>query len=222
MAVNETVGSDAYSETSSAYDRIKRDILRGELPPATRLVETALASRYGLSRTPIREALRALEHDGWVSRGSRGLLQVRGTSVVDILDLFETRLLLESAAARIGTDRRTEQDVMTVQHLLDHMGEHDPTNEGRVEANRRFHRAMWEACHNGVLASTLDSLYDRSTTFLSSTLTSEERWDMNMRDHVEMVDALVARDSDRAEALVRLHLARARDFRLADLKPQIS
>ena len=103
---------------TSPYERLKRAILRGEFPPGHPLVETYLARWCQVSRTPIREALTRLEQDGLVLRTDKGLV-VRERSPEEILDIYETRVVLEATAARVAAIRRSRFDVMTLRRLAD-------------------------------------------------------------------------------------------------------
>ena len=92
-----------------AYERLKNAIITGELGPGTHLVESSLARLCQVSRTPVREALTRLEQDGLVHQGARGLV-VRERSPEEILDIYETRIVLEATAARLAAERHTALD----------------------------------------------------------------------------------------------------------------
>jgi DNA-binding GntR family transcriptional regulator len=194
------------------YALLKHDISIGEMPQGTRLVETQLAERYGVSRTPIRQALLTLEQDGLVERNGRSL-QVRAQSPAEIMELYEVRELLEERAARLAARRHDESDVIILNRLLDRMsGDLDATQRYRV--NREFHTAMWRAAHNTVLLQTLERLYVNSVMGLSTTLASPDRWKVTRQEHRGMVDAILSGDEDKAGELVRTHLRTARDIRI--------
>jgi DNA-binding GntR family transcriptional regulator len=126
----------------SPYERIKDAIVNGEIAPGAPLVEVALAEWCEVSRTPIREALTRLEQDGVVVRGERGLI-VRERSQQEILDLYDTRIVLEATAARIAAVRRTELDMIHIQRLGDAfagVSKRDPKEMARL--NREFHRTI--------------------------------------------------------------------------------
>src|SRR5882757_42838 len=101
------------SRRTPPYDRIKQAIMDGELLPSEQLVELALAEWCLVSRTPIREALTRLEQDGLVRRTDRGMT-VRENSPEEILDLYDTRIVLESRAAFVAAERRTTMDLRTM------------------------------------------------------------------------------------------------------------
>ncbi|MGH3356236.1 MAG: GntR family transcriptional regulator, partial [Nocardioidaceae bacterium] len=178
------------------------------------LVETALAERFSVSRTPVREALRLLEHDGLVERGRRGL-QVRQHSREQIYELYEVRSLLEAAAARAAAERHTPVDAMRLEELLERMeGEQDPSGEQRVQLNRAFHSAMWTAAHNGVLLEVIERLYLTLVRYPNTTLVAPGRWESALAEHRDLVNAILRRDADAAERISREHLETARDIRI--------
>jgi DNA-binding GntR family transcriptional regulator len=196
----------------NVYARLKHDISVGEIAQGTRLVETRLAERYGVSRTPIRQALLTLEQDGLVVRNGRSL-QVRGQSPTEVIELYEVRELLEERAARLAARRHDESDEIILSRLLERMSG-EPTKLERYALNREFHAAIWRAAHHNALLQTLERLYANSVLGLSTTLASAERWTQTLAEHRDMVDAILSGDEERAAELVRTHLRTARDIRI--------
>jgi DNA-binding GntR family transcriptional regulator len=196
------------------YALLKHEISIGEIPQGTRLVETQLADRYGVSRTPIRQALLTLEQDRLVERSGRSL-HVRAQSPAEIMELYEVRELLEERAARLAARRHDDSDVILLNRLLDRMSA-DLDKTERYRLNREFHTTMWRAAHNNVLLQTLERLYVNSVLGLSTTLASPERWKVTLEEHRGMVDAILSSDEDKAGDLVRTHLRTARDIRIAE------
>jgi DNA-binding GntR family transcriptional regulator len=194
------------------YAQLKHDIAAGKLSEGTRLVETQLADRYAVSRTPIRQALLALEQDGLVERDGRSL-HVRRQAMSDIIELYEIRELLEERAARLAARRHEESDKLILNHLLDHM--EDVPEPDRYAMNREFHTAMWRAAHHAVLMQALERLYVPSVYGLKSTVTGADRWAKTVREHRAMVDAILSGDEDLAARLVAEHLQTAREIRIA-------
>ena len=194
---------------------LKRAILRGELEPGQPLVETALAAWCQVSRTPIREALTRLEQDGLVNRSDRGLL-VRQRSPEEILDVYATRLVLEATVGRVAAERRTAHDIRTLRRLLalgDDVDSSDPP--AAMAANQQFHRALWRASHNESLLDLLERLNLHLARYPETTLSYPGRWEQARKEHSDLVDAVEARDGDRAYELALGHFTEARDIRLA-------
>lgn len=198
--------------TPDIYDQMKNAISVGELAEGSRLVETELAERYDVSRTPIRQALLALEQDGIVVRDGRSL-HVRLQSPAEIVELYEVREILEERAARLAAERRGEADVVVLKRLLEDMTA-DISKDERHAINREFHTSMWRAAHHDVLLQTLERLYANSVQALNTTLTGPERWEKTIAEHRGMVEAILEGDGDKAATLVRSHLKTARDIRI--------
>jgi DNA-binding GntR family transcriptional regulator len=209
MVVQERRGA---SPTESVYARLKHDISVGDIQQGTRLVETQLAERYGVSRTPIRQVLHALEQDGLVAREGRSL-RVRAQSPAEIMELYEVREMLEERAARVAARRHDASDAVILRRLLERMSAALSSDE-RYTLNREFHTALWHAAHHAVLVQTLERLYLNSVLGLATTLASTDRWKDALAEHRAMVDAVLSGDEERAAEVVRDHLRTARDLRI--------
>jgi DNA-binding GntR family transcriptional regulator len=197
------------------YDMLRRAILSGQLSPGQPLVETTLAEWCGVSRTPIREALRRLEQDGLVHRSDGGLV-VRVRSPEEILDIYEIRVVLEAMAGRFASERRTEHDVRLLRHVLElskAVGSDDAA--GMVDANQRFHRLVWHAGHNESLTDLLERVNLHLGRYPETTLTAPGRWAEAWREHAALVAAIEERRSDDAFEIAQAHFVRARDIRIS-------
>ncbi|MEV6861501.1 GntR family transcriptional regulator [Streptosporangium subroseum] len=199
----------------SPYERLKQAILAGELAPGRQLVETPLAQWCQVSRTPVREALTRLEQDGLVLRTDRGLV-VRERSPEEILDLYETRIVLEAAAARVAAARRSPIDVITMRRVADRLERLD-TEDGieMAAAKRDLHRALWRATHNESLIDLLTRIDLHLGRHPATTLSQPGRWHEANGEHRAIIDAIDAQDLDLAEKLATKHFTKARDLRLA-------
>lgn len=195
----------------SPYEQLKGAILSGEFAPGQPLVENTLAAWCQTSRTPVREALRRLEQDGLIDSSDRGLV-VRKRSPEEILDIYETRIVLEAAVARVAAERRTEHDIRLMRLLWQKFGENSGSD--MVEANRQFHRAVWKASHNKSLLDLLERLSLHLARYPETTLRAPGRWQTAHRQHKQLVDAIEKRDGDAAHAVALRHFTDARDIRL--------
>jgi DNA-binding GntR family transcriptional regulator len=199
----------------SLYERILDTILEGEYGPGEPLVEATIAQRFGVSRTPVREALRRLEQDGLLRRADRGMV-VRDRSPEEILDIYEARIVLESSAARAAAQRHTPYDRLRLEKLVRACEEVDPADAAElVRCNRDFHRGVWEASHNETLRDLLDRLNLHLLRYPATTLTHPGRWPEAIAQHAALVEAIVARDDDAAARIAAEHFEAARDIRLA-------
>jgi DNA-binding GntR family transcriptional regulator len=198
----------------SAYDKIRQAIMTGELQPGQHLVENVLAEWCQVSRTPIREALLRLEQDALIVRTDRGLM-VRERSPGEILDIYDTRIVLEAAAARSAATRHTELDIVLLRRSASRMEEADHGDENAMtSANRNFHRTMWQASHNESLTDLLTRLDSHLARYPFTTLSYPGRWVEAIAEHRAMITAVELRDAERASELTMKHFARARDIRL--------
>jgi DNA-binding GntR family transcriptional regulator len=205
---------DIVSEEWSAYEHLKQEILDGSLEPGQKLVETSLAEQLRVSRTPIREALTRLEHDGLAERGARGYL-VRERSPEEILDIYETRCVLEAMAGRVAAERRTDHDLRQLTWIAS-LGESVDTDDHATMAdhNRQFHRAVWRAAHHETLYDLLQRLDLHVGRYPATTLAFPGRWEESLLEHAALLAAIEKRDAVEAENVAYKHFLRARDIRL--------
>lgn len=197
------------------YDMLKKAILSGELAPGQPMVETPLAEWCGVSRTPIREAFRRLEQDGLIHHKNGGLV-VRERSPEDILDVYETRIVLEATAARVAAERRTDHDIQLMRVIVARgrtVSAQDA--EAMVEVNNSLHQAIWRASRNESLVDALERLKMHLGRYPERTLERPGRWAVACQEHDELVDAIERRYTDVAHAIATKHFTEARDIRLA-------
>lgn len=197
------------------YQRLREAIRAGELVPGQQLVEAVLADWCEVSRTPIREALSKLQHDGLVERNERGLV-VRERSPEEVLDIYETRIALEGTAARMAAERRNSHDLILLRRAMGRLGAVTAGDlDAMVRSNRQFHTAVWRASHNASLIDLLERLDLHLIRGPATTLASPGRWERANGLHRAIVDAIEARDSDGAEKSAIAHFTEARDIRLS-------
>jgi DNA-binding GntR family transcriptional regulator len=195
------------------YGRLYDDVVAG-VWDGEALVAATLAQHYGTSRTPVREALRRLDHDGLVERGARSL-RVRSRSPEEILEIYDVRIVLEGLAARTAAQRRSPLDVARLRRAAADMRA-TATDEARAmaAANRRFHEAIWTAARSTTLTDVLRRLHDHLRRYPESTLQAPGRWEAALAQHDELIALVEAGDADGARALAETHMAQARDIRL--------
>jgi DNA-binding GntR family transcriptional regulator len=215
MAAKDRPGPPTQVPRVAPYEMLKQAILSGELVPGQPLIEATLATWCGVSRTPVREALRRLEQDGLVDRSIHGLA-VRERSPEEIIDLYDTRLVLEATVARVAAERRTDHDVRQLRWNLQRGDDVAAENiDAMVEANQEFHRAVWRASHNESLIDLLERLHLHLARYPGTTLASPGRWPTARVQHADLVDAIERRDGDAAHGIAEQHFLEARDIRLA-------
>jgi len=199
---------------TSPYERLKHAILAGAIRPGEPLVELALAGLYEVSRTPIREALTRLEQDGLVKRTERGLI-VRESSPGEILDLYETRIVLETKAASMAAERRTSYDIIAMHRGAERSQRAAPGDgTALAQTNREFHRTVWRASHNESLIDLLERLDMHLGRYPATTLVFPGRRVDASSQHIGLVNAIEERDAAAAEHVAKEHFTDARAIRL--------
>lgn len=207
------IGGGTKQEAKTPYDRVLEAIRDGSFPPGHILVETSLAEFCGVSRTPIREALVRLQQNGLVARTSSGLV-VRERTPEEVLDIYETRISLEGTAAQLAAERHTQIDARRIQRVMHLAADAEEPLEQHVERNRDFHREIWKASHNESLIDLLEQLNLHLLRYPITTLGAPGRRDEAVREHGELVSAILDRDHAKAKLLAEQHFSRARDVRL--------
>lgn len=201
------------------YDTLRQRIASGELPPGEFVREASLAEEFGVSRTPIREAIKFLAWEGLLERSERDM-RVRVLDLNQVLDIYEVRISLEAAAAHAAASRRTDVDIAHLRHAMRGMNElPDAEIDKRPGAAYDVHFAIWSATHNRTLIETLERLQLVVASAPSTTLHYPERWKAVKEQLGECVDAIAARDADHAAELARQQMTDARDARIAMYTP---
>jgi DNA-binding GntR family transcriptional regulator len=186
-------------------------IVNGAFEPEERLLEPLLTEELGVSRTPVREALRRLEQEGLVWRNPRDLGRyVRGLSPDEIREVLGVRAVLEGYAARLAAERATasELDVLASAHERAEQAVELGDIEQLVELNTQFHDGIVAASHAPQCAALIEALRDRILQYRLAFLLSDHLRRDSFREHRAILAALRKRDGDRAEVLLRRHVAR--------------
>ena len=198
----------------SLYHQLLEEVLEGDLRPGEILVESALGKRFGVSRTPIREALRMLEQDGVLERVNRGI-RVRQTSSEEVLEIYGVRAILEAAAARDAASRRTDYDLASLDRIFASMGAaRTATPLEMATINRSFHRAIWQAAGNRTLADLLERLAVHLRRYPATTYLRSGRWEEALEEHRVLLEAIREKNPDAAAEVAEKHMRAARDVRL--------
>ncbi|MBP2368113.1 GntR family transcriptional regulator [Pseudonocardia parietis] len=204
----------ARPDGTTVYSGLRADIVAGELPPGTPLRETALAERFGVSRTPVREALRRLEQDRLLVPGVRGL-EVRRVDPEEVVQIYDMRIMLEAEAARQAAAGHRTSDLLRLEGLLARDRELvEPDDAARIRTNLEFHAMLWQATHNPVLIDLLERLSVHLVHAPRSTLSVGGRWNEALGEHADLLRAVRDRDADRAAGIAAAHMNTARSLRL--------
>ena len=205
--------NETTQNNTDAYDLLLDAIDRGDFAPGDRLVESDLAERFGVSRTPIREALQRLETQSLLERVGRSLI-VASLDHNQMAELYVVRSELEGLAARLAARHATEEEVRLLQAMVeeDRGRVGDPSALSRT--NRRFHRQVHLASHNRYLVQQLDLVYRAMALMATTSLSAKGRSEIALDEHAAIVDAIAAGDGDRAYSGLKGHISRAFEARL--------
>ncbi|HTP84412.1 MAG TPA: GntR family transcriptional regulator [Alphaproteobacteria bacterium] len=193
-----------------AYSALKRAITTVDIYATReeiRLDERQLSQSLGISRTPIREALNRLEQEGFIrSVPRRGMFIVRKTKQ-EILDIVRVWAALESMAARLITLQATDEEISSLRRLFTNFEDHAPKLhiDEYSEANIRFHQAIVSLSKNKLLIDTMETLFVHMRSIRRQTISEDDRATRSIIDHMNIIEALEKRQTERAEQLVRQH-----------------
>ncbi len=191
-----------------AADRLRDMILEGELAPGDRIVEQSLCDRLGLSRTPLREAIKTLTAEGLIILQPNRGATVASLSLEDIEDTFRVIGVLEALAGEQACGRVQDDDIAEIRVLHYQMALHRTRGErlDYFKLNQRIHERIVELSGNKVLMETHQRLGGCIRRYRFAANLATERWDQAIREHEEMLDALDARDGKRLAEILRRHL----------------
>ncbi|WP_420004374.1 GntR family transcriptional regulator [Arenibacterium sp. LLYu02] len=202
---------------NSAYRQLLDEIRDGGLMPGDRLRETELATRLGVSRTPIREAIRQLEADGLVAHVPRIGASVRQLDYAEVMELYEMRAVLEGTAARLAARAASEVEMQELIVLNDQLAEAGNSPEA-ARLNRIFHATLLDAAKNRFLSRSMLSLQKALLILGPSQLSNTARSTEAVEEHRRIMVALAARDGAAAEVEMRAHIEAAQRMRIRSLR----
>ena len=196
-----------------AYGPILDAIDAGEFRPGDRLVEADLAERFGVSRTPVREALQRMETQGLARRDGRSLV-VAALDHGQMAELYVVRGALEGLAAALAARHATDEEVAVLRAMCeeDRALASDPPALAR--ANRRFHHQIHLASHNRFLVQQLGLVHRSMALMAETSLAAAGRGPHALDEHDAIVGAIAARDPGAAETALQAHISRAFEVRL--------
>jgi len=191
---------------TDAYSMVLEAIDIGVYKPGDRLVESDLAERFGVSRTPIREALQRLETQSLLERDGRSLI-VASLDHNQMAELYVVRRELEGLAARLAARHATAEEVTVLREMVtaDDALINDPTALSR--ANRRFHQQIHLASHNRYLVQQLDLVHRTMALMATTSLAAQGRGEIAQSEHDGIVRAIEARDEDGADRALKDHIS---------------
>jgi len=202
------------------YGKLKQAIVKGDLPPDSRLIESRMANVLGISRTPVREAIHKLEREGLLRHNPSGGFFIVGLTRSDIEETFGIRSVLESYAARLAaTHHKGEEELgPLVQKIHEYQLHLDQENlKALLRINTEFHDLLYALSRSPKLIKMISDLQDQIYRFRQVLLKTEENARISNEDHKLMLKLITKRDLDGVENLVREHILRGQGIVLKEL-----
>lgn len=203
----------AQTNPKDAYTLILDAIDGGTYSPGDRLVESELADQFGVSRTPIREALQRLETQSLLSRDGRSLI-VASLDHNQRAELYIVRTELEGLAARLAAQHATKEEIRVLREMVTEDYQLLSDSGALARANRRFHKQIHLASHNRYLVQQLDLVHRSMALLASTSLAAEGRGELALAEHDAIVTCLEAQDGEGASDALRNHISKAFETRL--------
>ena len=204
------------SLADQVFERLEADILSGRYPRGEIITELQLCQALGVSRTPIREALRRLLQEHLIEETVRGTV-VLGITRRDFEDMCAIRMRIEGLAVRGFIANLTEDGLNALKETIDfqefYLGRSDPDNLRIMDG--RFHDIIYSRCGSMILRDTLSPLHKKVQKFRRQSLQQSARAEKSVMEHKRIYDAIAARDGDEAERLICEHVKNARDYVIA-------
>ena len=202
--------SASVSLRDQAYAALKQMIMDADIyahPEEIRLDERQLSQALGVSRTPIREAMTLLEQEGFLrTEPRRGIFIVRKTKK-QIIEMIEMWAALESMAARLATINASDPDIAALRRMFDEFRTTTPADhiDEYSDANIAFHQAIIRLSGSNLMGKTIENLFIHVRAIRKMTISQSDRAARSIVDHMRIIEALEARDTELAERLVRQH-----------------
>lgn len=197
-----------------AYERIHDAIREGTIEPGQRLMEVEVSRWLGMSRTPVREALRRLQAEGMLGHAAGGGMQVVVYDLRAIEEFYATRASLEGAAAALAARNAGEAEVRVLQARIDAMRALPPDPRMHARENQLLHEQIYRAANNRFLLMSLRSLLNFVPLLGRTTYNAPGRIEAALAEHVDIVDAIRAHDPVAAEEAIRRHVRHSCDSRI--------
>lgn len=203
--------TDKFSLRGRVFHKIREDILSGKYKENDELREVAIGEELGVSRTPVREAFRQLELEGLIQIVPNKGAYVTGITRKDVQDIYMIRSLLEGLCARWATENITEEQMAEMEEniFLSKFHAEKGHYDQLAELDNRFHEILYEACNSKMLEHQLRDFHQYVLRVRKKTLSNVNRGRKSNEEHEQIMEAIKAKDADRAEALANAHMINA-------------
>lgn len=202
------------------FDTLREAIIVGELKPGQRLMEVQLAEKMGVSRTPVREAIRKLELEGLVEMLPRKGAHVAELSVKDIMDVLEVRATLDGLATSLSATRITDDEKKELRHLLDQFINYvEKENlQGSIKKDVEFHDVIYRSSRNDKLIQISNNLREQIQRFRIVYIKDYSNSRELIREHTEIYEAIIAGNPETAMEAARRHIKNQEETIIRSLK----
>lgn len=202
------------SRSEVAYQKLLLAIQHGDLSPGTRLREVEMAERFGISRTPIRDAIRRLESDGLVLHVPHQGAMIRQLSHREVSELYDVRTVLEGTAAQYATQQASDLEIAELDYLNELMLKNAGDPVKVADANRLFHQCLYRIANNRFLIESLNALSNSMTLLGGTTLKEVDRTQEAYEEHQAIIQAMKEGNKQQAELAAQLHIRNAQRIRV--------
>ena len=213
------MGFHSESLADQVFARLENDIIQGIYPKGEVLTELRLADELGVSRTPIREALRRLEQERLILDVGKGSM-VRGITQEDLMDIMDIRICVEPLAAKYAAKNRTEEALKELKHILElqefYASKHDA--EYMRKEDEDFHDAICRLCASNIIGDTLQPLHRKTRQYRKISVEDQKRQPDSVKEHWDIYNAIAAGDAELAAMLTAKHIEKAKNNMIARLQ----
>lgn len=209
MTEDLTLNMDAYLPLRDVvFNTLREAILKGELKPGERLMELQLASKLGVSRTPIREAIRMLEQEGLAVTVPRKGAEVARMTEKDMEDVLQIREVLDELAVCIACEQMSQEELKELQYYMHEVEKYTKTGDVTkiAEADVRFHDIIYHATGNPKLVNILSNLREQMYRYRVEYLKEESSYPMLLKEHREIVEGLMEKNKHKVTSAMQRHV----------------
>lgn len=202
------------------FENLRNAIRTGILKPGQRLMEIHLAEQLGVSRTPVRDAIRKLELEGYVIMMPRRGTYVANLSIRDVNEVFEIRTALDSLVSGLAAQRITDEELEDLQRLLVEIGKYIEKNDMDkiVEIDTRFHDVLYKASRNNRLVGIISNLREQLTSYRTKSMSYPGRLRATLEEHRRIVDAIAQGNPVEAQKAAEDHMEKSEQTLLKSMK----